>query len=83
VIDHLVIGNRKQVALRFCAVYFGPVDPHFFESRLNNIARILFVPKIFKDEAVHVVGVLVHTLIVFSFCHKQGLSKISIKVLYM
>src|SRR6266513_1428114 len=70
-IYHLVIGYRKKIRFTFLCIYFIPVTPHFFKCSLHYIPCIFLMTKILKDEAVHIICILRHTVVVFFFSHKQ------------
>ena len=78
-IDHLVIGDGKKVALTLFARYTLSVLPEFFECRLYDIPCVLLLFQILQDEAIHVVRKKSNAFVVFCLCHKQTIDRTPVR----
>src|SRR5437762_7712626 len=70
-VDHLVVGYRKQIRFTFFSIDTLPVAPHFLKSRLHHITGVFFMAKILYNKTIHIVCIFSYAYIIFFFSHKQ------------
>src|SRR5436190_8689727 len=71
-VDHLVVGYRKQIRFTFFSIDTLPVAPHFLKSRLHHITGVFFMAKILYNKTIHIVCIFSYAYIIFFFSHKQS-----------